>query len=364
MKIKNDLNCDGRFNQLVDGLNESAIVSIANIKGEITFTNDKFSEVSGYTKEELLGANHRIVNSGYHPKEFFKEMWDTISSGKTWQGEVCNRKKDGSLYWVSTVITRSRDEFGNPQYMSIRFDITKQKNIEKQLIHNAKLAYLGEMSACVAHEINNPLTVIHGVAKMLSRHENDAEKFKSNVNKISKSVERISRIVNSLKKISHGGSESKIYKNIDFAYIVKDVCSLVGIRMKENNVSLSLNLKDNILISCDKAEIEQVLINLLNNSIDAIKDNNEKWIKVELIENSDLAVLSIIDSGPGICEKKIDKLFDPFFTTKSIGEGTGLGLSICKGIIDSHNGSIRINPNIKNTCFELRFNKVVIKNVA
>jgi signal transduction histidine kinase len=137
-----------------------------------------------------------------------------------------------------------------------------------------------------------------------------------------------------------------------------------GNQNEGTNTSLSLNLKDNIFISCDEAEIEQVIINLINNSIDAIKDNNEKWIKVELIENSDLAVLSIIDSGPGIDEINIDKLFNPFFTTKSIGEGTGLGLSISKGIIDAHNGSIRINSNIKNTCFELRFNKVVIKNVA
>lgn len=128
------------LDDIVKALDNSAIVAITDRTGEIIYANEFFSTLSKYTQEELVGTNQRIVNSGFHPKSFFKKMWKTIGQGQIWQGEICNRAKDGSLYWVDTTIVPFLNEKGIPkQYISIRHDITEKKNIEDTLRKQAEL---------------------------------------------------------------------------------------------------------------------------------------------------------------------------------------------------------------------------------
>src|SRR5688572_29281681 len=149
-------------------LDHAAIVATTDVTGRITYVNDKFVEISGYSPQELIGQGHRIINSGYHPKEFIRNLWVTIANGRVWHGEIRNRAKDGTLYWVDTTIVPFLDGRGKPyQYIAIRADITARKAAEDRLAQQAALARLGQMAAVVAHEVRNPLAGIKGAIQVL-----------------------------------------------------------------------------------------------------------------------------------------------------------------------------------------------------
>jgi PAS domain S-box-containing protein len=160
--------------QLADikhALDQSAIVATTDVSGRITYANDKFCAISQYSRQELLGQDHRIINSGLHPKSFFRDMWQTIARGQVWHGQFRNRAKDGHYYWVDTTIVPFLNDRGKPyQYISIRYDITERKAAEERLREQAALARVGQMAGVVAHEVKNPLAGIKGAMQiMMSR---------------------------------------------------------------------------------------------------------------------------------------------------------------------------------------------------
>ena len=230
----------------------------------------------------------------------------------------------------------------------------KKLEIERsKSIHIGRLASLGEMSAGIAHEINNPLAIITGSADLLSKFSDNPEKLASKVALIKKSCDRISRIVRGLKKFSHSGDKGNI-QNHGLCNILREAIIITEAKSKRHSVPIALDLKSYPVVSCDDVEMEQVLVNLIVNAIDAVKTRPEKWIKVTLFNEDQSVVLRVTDSGPGIPENVRNKIFQPFFTTKKIGEGTGLGLSITKGILDEHKATITVVADSPNTCFEIR----------
>jgi signal transduction histidine kinase len=240
-------------------------------------------------------------------------------------------------------------------------DITERKKsaeemakMNLQLIQSSKLASLGEMAAGIAHEINNPLAIISGSVGLLSKNAENPEKLASKVQVIKKSCDRIARIVQGLKKFSRSADKANIQQH-DLSNIIKEATIITEAKSKRHSTPVTVDCNSNLKVACDDVEIEQVIVNLINNSIDAVKTRSQKWVKISLFDDVNFIVLRITDSGPGIPENIRNKLFDPFFTTKNVGEGTGLGLSITKGILDEHKATITLVADSPNTCFEIRF---------
>ncbi len=352
-------------------LDQAAIVAKTDAKGLITEVNEKFCEISGYSREELIGCDHRIVNSGTHPKPFFIELWKTIRAGQVWRGEICNRKKTGELYWVMTTIIPFMDEDGRPyQYTSIRQDITQLKVAKKvivdqeaQLVNASRLSAIGEMAAAITHEINNPLGVILGRAEMIqtlsAKGNLDPDNLQRLVETILVTGKRIEKIVRSMKSLSHQGVDGEPFLNCSVREFVTDALELCAQRFKNHGIKLiSPEIPSELIVECRNHEVVQVLVNLLNNAFDAVSGLGEKWVELSILENGTDLDFAVTDSGNGIPADIQDRLFDPFFSTKRVQYGTGLGLSISKNVILNHNGSLFLDSASPNTRFVMRIPRI------
>lgn len=240
----------------------------------------------------------------------------------------------------------------------ISIDVSEKVMLEKQLdqekakaLQAAKLATLGEMAAGVAHEINNPLAIVAGHATVLEQSGDLSQDQQKSVSTIQRSVERISAIVRGLKKFARDGGHSK-RDFYDINRIYEESLILVQNRAHKHGVKIQADLKATKQVYVNDIEIEQVIVNLINNAVDAVSDSEDNWVRVESYDDVDGSVhFKVVDSGSGLNEETVGKLFEPFYTNKPVGEGTGLGLSISKGIIEDHGGFIRYCPRNPNTCF-------------
>jgi len=225
-----------------------------------------------------------------------------------------------------------------------------------KLIESSKMASLGVLSAGVAHEINNPLQVIQASVDLLPKSIQDPKKLEERMRAIDRAIHRITAIVSGLRKYSRTSITSRRVSMV-FADAVREASCLTQPKATRHGVQVSLNIRSESRMLGDELEVGQVLINLVNNAIDAVSDITEKWVRLDLFDDSADVCLRVTDSGHGIAAELRDKIFDPFFTTKAVGAGTGIGLSISKGIVETHRGSLRYVPGLPNTCFELRFPK-------
>jgi PAS domain S-box-containing protein len=272
--------------------------------------------------------------------------------------------KSGKIQEIRTRAFVIRDASGKALKMwGINVDRNREAELERIMqeersksLHHAKLASLGEMSAGMAHEINNPMTIIIGNLSLVEKFAHDPVKLRSIINAMEKSAHRVSKIVGGLKKFSRTSDSRKLSVK-SLGAIATESLNLVAANPNRNQTSVDLDVAGDSRILCDEIEIEQILINLINNAIDAVKNLPERWVRIRIFERNEKIVMQIRDSGSGIAADIRNKIFQPFFTTKPVGEGTGLGLSIAKGIVEEHRGSIDVLTEEKNTCFEIVFPK-------
>ncbi|NUM59224.1 MAG: PAS domain S-box protein [Bdellovibrionaceae bacterium] len=345
---------NNNFEQLLQVLNSSSFVTMTDLKGKIMYANEKFCELSGYSQPELLGKDHRILNSGLHTKEFFKGMWDRIKDGQVWTGEIQNKKKNGDIYWVQSTIAPIfgiNKEIIN--FVSITFDITEMKKAQMTLIESSRLASLGEMASGIAHEINNPLTIILARVSLLKRklERNDKpDVIKADLDIIEKTVYRISNIVSGLRNLSRDNTKDPL-EVFQLKKLIEETQELFKQKLRNKDISYEFCCPDNIEVKAKSLQLSQVMVNLVNNSIDAIEKLDEKWIKILIEEKDNKCQISIIDSGKGIPSEIAQKLMTPFYTTKGPGKGTGLGLSLSKKMIEESKGRFFYDNSKSNTTF-------------
>jgi PAS domain S-box-containing protein len=330
-------------------LDQASIVTFTNAEGLITSVNDKFCEKSKYSREEIIGKSPSVLNSGLHSKEFFKGLWDTIQSGKVWKGEIRNKAKDGSLYWVDTTIVPFLDKEGKPyQFLTIRNDITERKQTEEILHRQDKLAAVGQLAAGVAHEIRNPLTSMKGYTEFLQLDEKDPERLEF-LNIILDEIERVNTIVDDFMVLAKPRAVELEEKNV--IPVLKHVLSLLEFEAKKKHVRLHFeHLEEIIQIECDEGRLKQVFLNFIKNGIEAMPSGGDLIVKT-IIQDRNVQI-SIQDTGVGIPKEKLPQLGEPFFTTKK--NGNGLGLMVSFKIIESHNGKVFVEsePN-KGTTFNI-----------
>lgn len=348
-------------------LDTAGIVAITDAKGTILHVNENFCRISGYRTEELLGQNHRLLNSGHHPKSFFTEMYRTIASGRPWRAEICNRAKNGNEYWVDTTIVPMAGESGKvEQYLALRIDITSNventRALERQRAElaeareradaasRAKSEFLANMS----HEIRTPLTAILGYADML-REEGDLSAAPPSrlqtLDTIRSAGQHLLTVINDildLSKIEAGRMTVELVE-VSLAGLLAEVASLVRPRAAGKGVELHVGLETAVpgKIRCDPTRLRQVMMNLAGNAVKFTEEGRiDLWAGVSRGSGGERLVIAVEDTGVGLTREQAGQLFAAFVqadtkVTRRFG-GTGLGLVISRRLAELMGGTVRL----------------------
>lgn len=362
-------------------LDESSIVAITDNKGIIKYVNDNFCKTSKYSREELIGESNRIIDSGFHSEEFFNKMQRTITSGQVWRGEVRNKAKDGSFYWVDSTIVPFLDKNGKPyQYVVVRFDITNRKTTEADLIKSKEEAdsanrSKSEFLANMSHEIRTPMNAVIGFSELLSNSVKD-EKQRSQVESIHSSGKNLLKIINDildLSKIEAGKIDIKPVP-INLCNLLDEIENMFVQKVKEKGIILSIDYEKIFpkTLLLDEIRFRQILFNLIGNAV-KFTDLGQVSISIEKCElkkekeNVDLIVI-VKDTGIGIPVDQQEFVFDPF--NQQTGQnvvkygGTGLGLSITKKLVERMGGNINLESEVgKGSTFRINLPNIPVLDI-
>ncbi|MCK5111211.1 MAG: ABC transporter substrate-binding protein [Arcobacteraceae bacterium] len=327
----------------IDMISKYVIFSKTDLKGIITEASDAFSDISQYSKKELIGKPHNIIRHPDMPASAFKDMWSTIQSDEVWKGEVKNLKKDGTYYWIEANISPEYDKNGNIQgYLAVRHDITAKKDFEKQhiqLIQSAKMASMGEMIGNIAHQWRQPLSVISmGASGMQIQKEQDIltdKMFNETCKMIDENTQYLSKTIDDFTNFI---KDDRVRKIFELEAVIKSFLNLIEGSVKSNNIDIIINLQKNIKIDGYENELTQCFINIFKNAKDIFKERKIKnkliFLSTKIEDNK--AIIEIRDNAGGISDDILSKIFEPYFTTKHQSQGTGLGLHMSKDIIEKH----------------------------
>jgi PAS domain S-box-containing protein len=341
-------------------------IVITDISGQILYVNPAFEKTTGYTRQEAVGQNPRILKSGKHDSVFYRQMWDSLAQGKVWSGRIINKKKNGALYEEEMTISPIRDSAGKIiNYVAVKHDVTQEVALEEQLRQVQKMESIGQLAGGVAHDFNNILTVIQGNASLLLDVKNLSEADVDLAKQIIKAAERAAGLTRQLLVFSRKQVMQPTHLNLN--EVVGNMTKMLQ-RILGEDIALRSDYTPSLpLVFADAGMIEQVLLNLAVNARDAMPAGgrlmivtSSETIDQEYTQQNPAATpgrcvcLSVSDTGCGIAPEHLSHIFEPFFTTKEIGKGTGLGLATVYGIVKQHRGWIEIESQVgKGTTFRI-----------
>jgi PAS domain S-box-containing protein len=327
-------------------------IMITDSRGAIQYVNPAFTRVSGYSREEALGKNPRILKSGMHDEAYYRRLWKTILGGEIWQDEITNRRSDGSLYPEQMTITPVRDQRGEiTHFIAIKEEVTERKRLEQQLRQAQKMEAVGRLAGGVAHDFNNLLTIISGYSDLLLEHPGTVEPMQGYANEIRNASSRAATLTRQLLAFSR--QQVLAPRVLDLNAVVANIEKMLK-RLIGEDVDLVTVLAENLWpVKGDPGQLEQVLLNLAVNARDAMPKGGTLTIETANVEMDrsqaqrhfpispgPYVLLAVSDTGIGMNAEIQARIFEPFFTTKEKGKGTGLGLATVYGIVKQSGGYI------------------------
>lgn len=380
--IKSDRNLKektGEIRRLLNSFNEHVIASKTDTKGRIIYVSGAFSKISGFSKEELIGAMQSVIRHPDTSVDLFKELWKTIKSGKEWSGEIKNKTKNGDYFWIYAHISPDIDSNGKVVgYNAINQDITAQKELEtlthtledkvkeeveknrqqaSYMLHQSRLAQMGGMISMIAHQWRQPLASITAISGTLSidiQLDNyKKEFFEERLEAISDLALHLSSTINDFRGFF---KEDKQQAEVLLDKVINASIQIIRPSFIASGITLVSDIEDGIVLKTYPNEVKQVLLNLLKNAEEALleqgENNNTIWVKGYKRDSN--AYIYIQDNAGGVPEDIISKVFDPYFSTKTKKDGTGLGLYMSKTIIEEHcQGSLTMENTDKGARFSI-----------
>jgi len=359
-----------QFNRLLVEALESARdgIMITDRAGTILHVNRALEGMTGYTRQELLGQTPRILKSGLHPPELYARLWQALLSRSSWQDELTNRRKDGTLIEVSLTVSTILDARGEPtHFLGIQRDITERKKFERQLVQAQKMQSIGTLAGGVAHEFNNLLAGITGYAGLGLEETLEASPLREYLEQVVGLAERAATLTRQL--LAFARQPPLRQTTLALEELVRSTADFVT-RTLRIEVKLELQSGTNgtpLLVEADAGQLQQALVNLALNAKDAQESPARMTFRLrpeslsatraafpESVPAGEYVVLEVADAGSGMAPEVLSQALDPFFTTKEVGRGTGLGLPVVLGIVHGHSGYLTIDsaPG-KGTCVDL-----------
>ena len=329
-------------------------IVITDIGGRIEYVNPAFEKMTGYSAAEVQGKNPRILKSGRHDKAFYKEMWQTLRSGRVWKGHIVNKRKDGTFFEEDASISPVRNQEGKIiNYVAVKRDVTEEVALKKQLNQAMKMEAIGTLAGGIAHDFNNILSAVLGYAEMAELQLDEDDPARKDVGQIIAAGQRATDLIRQILTFSR--QEEEEFRPVKIQFVIKEALKLL-----RSSLPTSIDLRQDIDPECgsvlaDPVRIHQVLMNLCTNAKQAMAgDQGRLNIRLSrLTMNSTVGPsclgrgcwldLEVSDTGVGMEPQVRERIFDPFFTTKKKGQGTGLGLSVVHGIVKSHGGEITVD---------------------
>ncbi len=377
----------------------SETIVITDASGVIQYVNPAFERITGFSREEAIGRDPKVLASGKHGPAFYRDLWGTITSGSVWAGHFINKRKDGSLYEEDATISPVRSEEGEiTAFVAVKRDVTEQIDLERQLNQANKLEAIGQLAAGIAHEINtptqfvgdnvrflndafsdllDPLKLLAGIvarddprpssaeAALLKTAVEEAdieymlEEIPTAITQSLEGVGRTAEIVRAMKAFSHPAQDKRL---ADLNQAINTTITVARNEWKYvADVTQDFD-EDLPQVPCYEGDFNQVILNMIVNASHAISDvvnggeggKGTITVQTRALENE--VEIRVSDTGTGIPPEVVDRIFDPFFTTKALGKGTGQGLSLAHAtIVKKHGGTLNVETEVgKGSTFVIR----------